>query len=55
MILTSRAPIHRNGLVSSRGDSTPVHVEEIVRLTGEVLEEEGGPIRKREPVWVRKV
>ena len=40
VILVSRAPIHRNGLISSRADSTPVCVEDIVRLTGEVLEEE---------------
>ena len=38
--MVSRAPVHRNGQVSSRADSTPVHVEDIVRLTGEVLDED---------------
>ena len=32
-----RAPIYSNGLVSSRA---PVHLNDIVRLTGEVLEDE---------------
>ena len=40
VILVSRAPVHSNGLVSSRVDSTPICVEDIVRLTGEVIEEE---------------
>ena len=42
MILVSRAPIHKNGVVSSRADSTPVHVADVVKMTGEVLEEDGG-------------
>ena len=42
VILVSRAPIHKNGLVSSRADSTPVHVEDIIRMTGEVLQQEDG-------------
>ena len=36
--MVSRAPVHRNDLVVSRADSTPVRVEDIVRMTGEVLE-----------------
>ena len=46
VILVRRAPIHENGLVSSRADSTSVHVEDIVRMTGEVLLEEDGPTGK---------
>ena len=38
--MISRAPVHSNDQVSSRADITPVHVEDIVRLTGEVLEKE---------------
>ena len=41
VILVSRAPVHRSGPLSSRADSTPVRMEDIVRLTDEVLEEEG--------------
>ena len=40
VILVIRAPVHRNGLVSSRASSTPVHVEDIVRTIGEVCEDE---------------
>ena len=46
MILVSRAPIHKNFVVSSRADSIPVHLEDIVRTIGEVLEEDGGLILK---------
>ena len=40
VILVNRAPIHRNDLVSSRANTTPAHVEDILRLTGEVLMDE---------------
>ena len=39
IILVSRAPIMKNGLKSKRYDETPVHVADVIRMTGAVLEE----------------
>ena len=51
VILVNRASIHRNGTVSSRADSTPIHVADIVHMTGEVIEnEEGAAGKVKEPV-----
>ena len=40
VILVNRAPIHRNKMVSSKADSAPIHVVDIVRMTGEIIENE---------------
>ena len=37
VMLVSRAPVLRNGVVSSRADSSPAHVADIVRMTGKAL------------------
>ena len=41
VILVSRASLHKNGVVSTMADSSPLHVDDIVMLTGEVLKEQG--------------
>ena len=51
VILVSIAPVHRNGIVSSRAVSTLGHVEDIVRLTGEVLEEDDEIKLSNKSVW----
>ena len=38
VILVKRAPIMKNGLVSKRYDDTPVYVEDVIRMTGAVLD-----------------
>ena len=40
VILVSRAPVHKNGLISSRADSTPVRAKDFVRLAVDALEDE---------------
>ena len=40
VILISRAPIMKCGLVSKRIDDTPLHVEDVVRMTGAVIAED---------------
>ena len=39
VILASRAPIMKNGLMSKRYDETPVNVADVIRMTGAVLKE----------------
>ena len=38
VILVSRAPIMKNVLCLSQYDETPVHVADVIRMTGAVLE-----------------
>ena len=38
VILVSRAPIMKGGLVAKRYNETPVHVADVIRTTGAILE-----------------
>ena len=45
VILVSRVPIMKKGLVSKRYDDTPVHAANVIRMIGAVLEEAGASWR----------